>query len=173
MVSNMYKETAKCEKNGLGPSILWIVFMYVFYILWGIGEILLGVQIPVLIKHIVLWALTGWFVWQIISRFMIEFEIAARKNEITVERKLGKKSQIICCVKYEHIEGIFTEETKEEIKKYHLSKKYDTVRAFQPGKTSYIVYRFDGKYNLLKSKHSRKMLEVIKSNMDRAVESEL
>ena len=165
MVRNMYKESAKSEKNGLGPTILWIVFMYVFYIVWGIAEIVLEIKIPPLAKHVVLWALTGWFVWQVIFRFIIEFEFAARKNEFTVERRLGKRSQIVCSVKYENIEDIFTDETKLEIKKYKFFKKYDAVRAFQAGKTIYIVYKFDGKHNMIKLKVSRKMLEMIRSNI--------
>ena len=165
MVKAMFKENAKCEKSAFGPAILWIVFMYVFYIVWGIGEILIGIKLPFIIKHLVLWALTGWFGWQLIFRFMIEFEFAARKNEFTATRILGRKSQVICSVKYENIEGIYFEETKKEIKSFKIKKKYDAVRAYQNGKTVYMVYRFDGKHHLFKMKISGQMLETIKNNI--------
>lgn len=165
MVRIMFKENAKCKKSAFGPAVLWIVFMYVFYIGWGIGEILLEIKLPTIIKHIVLWALTAWFVWKLIFKFMIEFEFAARKNEFTISRKLGKKVQVICSVKYENIESLFFEETKDEIKKYQINKKYDAVRAFQSGKLVYMVYNFNGKINLFKMKISAQMLETIKNNI--------
>lgn len=161
----MFKENAKCKKSAFGPAILWIVFMYVFYIAWGIGEILLGVHPPFIIKHLVMWALTGWFVWQVIFRFMIEFEFAARKNEFTATRKLNRKTQVVCSVKYENIEALLTDETKDEIKKYKISKKYDAIRAYQKEKTVYMIYRFDGRLNLFKMKISGQMLEAIKNNI--------
>ncbi|MBO5743277.1 MAG: hypothetical protein J6R68_03250 [Clostridia bacterium] len=157
----MFKENAKCEKSAFGPAVLWIVFMYVFYIVWGIGEILLGIKLPFIIKHLVMWALTGYFVWKLIFKFMIEFEFAARKNEFTAMRKLGKKSQVVCSVKYENIEVLLTDETKDKLKNYKISKKYDAIRAFQTGKTIYMVYRFDGKLNLFKMKVSDQMHENI------------
>ena len=161
MVKIMFKEIAKCKKNAFGPAILWIIFMYVFYILWGIGEILLGIKLPFIIKHIVMWALTGWFVWKIIFKFMIEFEFAARKNEFTATRKLGRKTQVICSVKYENIEALLTEKTKNKIKEYKINKHYDAVRAFQNGKTVYMIYKFNGKLNLFKMKVSDQMLAAI------------
>lgn len=157
----MFKENAKCEKSAFGPAVLWIVFMYVFYIVWGIGEILLGIKLPFIIKHLVMWALTGYFVWKLISKFMIEFEFTARKNEFTAMRKLGKKSQVVCSVKYENIEVLLTDETKDKLKNYKISKKYDAIRAFQTGKIIYMVYRFDGKLNLFKMKVSDQMHENI------------
>lgn len=161
----MFKENAKCEKSAFGPAVLWIVFMYVFYIAWGIGEIILEIKLPFIIKHLVMWALTGWFVWRLIFKFMIEFEFTARKNEFTAMRKLGKKTQVVCSVKYESIEALLTDETKDKLKNYKISKKYDATRAFQTGKNIYMVYRFDGKLNLFKMKISRKMLETIKNNI--------
>jgi len=165
MVRIMFKENAKCKKNAFGPAILWIVFMYVFYISWGIGEIILEIKLPTIAKHLVLWALTAWFAWQLIFRFMIEFEFAARKNEFTASRKLGKKIQVVCSVKYENIEALLTDETKDQIKKYKIHKKYDAVRAFQSGKTIYMIYNFNGKINLFKMKISGQMLETIKNNI--------
>lgn len=165
MVKIMFKENAKSKKSAFGPAILWIVFMYVFYIIWGIGEILLGINPPFIIKHLAMWALTGWFVWQLIFKFMIEFEFTARKNEFTATRKLGKKTQIICSVKYENIETLLTDETKHEIKKYKINKKYDAVRAFQTEKTIYMIYQFDGNLNLFKMKISGQMIETIKNNI--------
>ena len=112
-----------------------------------------------------MWALTGWFVWQVIFRFMIEFEFAARKNEFTATRKLSRKTQVVCSVKYENIEALLTDETKDEIKKYKISKKYDAIRAYQREKTVYMIYRFDGRLNLFKMKISGQMLEAIKNNI--------
>ncbi len=165
MVKVMFKENARSDKNAFGPAILWVVFMYVFYIVWGIGEILIGIKLPFIIKHLVLWALTGWFVWQLIFRFMIEFEFVARKNEFTATRKLGKKTQVVCSVKYENIEGLYFEETKNELKKFRLKKKYDAIRAYQSGRTVYMVYRFDGRYNMFKMKVSGQMIEAIRNNI--------
>ena len=164
MVKTMYKETAKCKKSAIGPAILWIVFMYVFYILWGIGEILLEVTPPVIFKHLILWALTGWFGWTVISKFMIEYEFAARKNEFTATRKLSKKSQTVCSIKYESIEAILTHDEKEMIKNYSISKKQDFVRFYQDGQIVYIIYKFDSKTNLAKLKISRNMLKAIREN---------
>ena len=164
MVKTMYKETAKCKKSALGPTILWIVFMYVFYILWGIGEILLEITTPVILKHLILWALTGWFGWTVISKFMIEYEFVARKNEFTVTKKLSKKSQTICSIKYECIEEIFTENEKELINKYKSYKKQNFVRAFQDGQRVYIAYKFNSKTNLIIFKISRNMLKEIRES---------
>lgn len=167
---NMYKENAKAGKSAIGPAILWIVFMYVFYILWGVGEILLGFHPPVLIKHLVLWALTGWFGWTIISKFLTEYEFAARKNEFTVTKKLSNKVQVICTVKYENIEAIYNNKQKSELKNYTKLKKYNFVSAFQTGAPTHIVYRFDGRLNLITLKISRNMLKVINENIEKKKE---
>ena len=96
---------------------------------------------------------------------MIEFEFAARKNEFTATRKLGRKKQVVCSVKYENIEALLTKKDKEEIRNYKINKKYDSVIAFQTEKTTFMIYRFNGKLNLFKMKISGQMLETIKNNI--------
>ena len=166
MVNNMHKELYKSGKTALGPAILWIVGMYVFNIIWGIGAILLEVNPMPLIKHIILWLLTAWFGWNIISKFMYEYELAARKNEVSLNKIMGKKTQTILAVKYENIEAVIGEDEKHLIKNYSIEKKTDIVRAFQKGKKTYMIYKFNGKNHLLCSKMSRQMSNIIKQNLD-------
>ena len=165
MVKIMYKEVAKSQKSAIGPAILWVVFMYAFYILWGIGEILLEIKTPLLLKHLILWGLTGWFGWILISRFITEYEFAARKNEFTVTKTMSKRSSVICSVKYESMEDIIFQEDKSRLKSMKISKKHTCSPAFYIGKKVHLVYMFDGKRNAITMIISRNMISLLKEKM--------
>ncbi len=158
----MYKENLKAGKSPLGLVVLWIVGLYVFYILWGIGEILLEINTLPLIKHIILWALTGWFGWTVISKFMIEYELTARNHELTVTKKLGRKAAVIASVKYDSIIDLLSKEQSGEISKYNPTRKLNIVRAYQSGELMHIIYKFNSQTQLLTLCASRQMLKTIK-----------
>jgi len=164
-VNNMHKELYKAGKSAIGPAILWIVGIYVFNILWGIGAILLEANPMPIIKHVLLWLMTAWYGWIIISKFLYEYELAARKHEVTLIKIMGKKSQTMLSVKYENIEALVGENEKGLIKSYSPVKKIDIVRAFQPGKKTYMIYKFDGKVCIMHTKMSRQMANIIRDNI--------
>lgn len=167
----MYKENIKAGKSPLGLVILWIVGLYAFYILWGVSEILLEIKILPIIKHVILWALTGWFGWIVISKFMIEYELCARSNEFTITKKLGRKSAVIASVKYESILALLSKEQAGEIKKYNPERKLNIKRAYQLGEVMHIVYKFDSKTQLLTICAGRQMLKTIREKKESLYET--
>lgn len=164
-MKTMYKETAKSEKKPIGLVLLWIVFIYAFYLLWGIAEILLEVKSPFYIKHIVLFVLTTAFVWRIIKKYITAYYYSANKNEFTVIRKIGRKEKLMFTIKYKNIEAVYNNEEKDRLQKYDIAKKYDITMAHQNGKQVYIIYKFNSKLNLASLKMSRAMLKHINDNM--------
>ncbi len=163
-MKNMYKETAKSRKKPIGLVLGWIIFIYAFYILWGIGEILLGVKVYFAVKHIILFLISSVLCWTVIFKYLVEYDMAARKHEFTVTKKLGRKVKVVCAIKYDNIEAIYNEEEKDKLKKYKFKKKLNFVLFYQSGKTNYIVYRFDSKLYLAKVKLTRQMAKTIFDN---------
>ncbi len=161
MVKNMFKETAKAGKNPLWLVLLWFIFIYVFYIVWGIGEILLEIKIHFAIKHLILFVITSILGWSIIFKFLVEYDFVARKHEFTATKRLSKKSQLVCVIKYENIVAIYNENEKQQLKNFKFYKKLNFVRAYQGGKKIHIVYNFDSKIYLTTLKLSRQMINVI------------
>ncbi len=162
----MHKEDIKAGKSPLGFVVLWIIGLYAFYILWGIGEILLEIKTLPIIKHLILWALTGWFGWIVISKFMIEYELAARNVEFTATKKLGRKSAVVASVKYDSIIALLGDDEKGEIAKYKPDKETNIKRAFQNGETMHIIYKFNSKYQLLTICASRQMIKTIREKKE-------
>lgn len=158
----MYKETAKSEKNPIMYAILWIAFIYVFYVLWGITEILIEAKAPFYVKHIILFGLTTWFIWKIIKRFIVEYNYSLSSSEFVATRKLGRKEKSVFAIKYKNIEAIYNIEEKENIKNYKINKKLDISLTQQNGKQIYIVYKFNSKTNVVKLNASRKMIVLLK-----------
>jgi len=165
-VKIMYKETAKSEKKPIGLALLWIAFIYAFYIIWGITEILIEVKAPFYIKHIILFGLTTWFIWKIIKRYITEYEYAANKTEFTATRKLGRKQKLMFTIKYKNIEAMYNNDEKEKVKNHNVNKKIDITKAHQLGNTVHIVYKFNNKLNLVSLTASRKMLKLIKDYIE-------
>lgn len=158
----MYRETAKSEKKPILLVVLWFIFIYVFYIGWGITEILLEVKSPFYIKHIILFIITTYFGWKLISKFISEYDYTADKNEFTATRRLGRKQKLIAKVKYKNIIAIYNEDEKERIKSHDIKKKVDITKAYQNGKLAHIIYTFNGQNCLLTMKGSRKLIKLIK-----------
>ncbi len=169
----MYKETAKAGKNAMWLVVLWAIFIYVFYIVWGVGEILLEIKTPSAIKHIILFVITAILGWAIIFKFLIEYDFAARKHEFTATKRLSKRSQVICTIKYSSIELMCTDNEKEKLKDYKFYKKLNLVRAYQSGQKTHIAYRFDGKLCLVTLKISKNMIQVINENLAKEKEENI
>ena len=164
MVKIMYKETAKSEKKPILLVVLWFVFIYVFYIAWGITEILLEIKSPFYVKHIILFFITTYLGWKIISKFITEYDYTADKNEFTATKRLGRKQKLVAKVKYKNIVAIYDNEEKENLKNHTFQKKLDITKAYQNGKLVHIVYTFDSQMMLLTMKGSRKLIKLIKDN---------
>lgn len=169
MVKDMYKETAKSGKNPMIFILIWALFIYVFYIAWGIGEILLEIKTPFVLKHIILFGITAVLGWNIIFKFLVEYDFVARKHEFTATRRLSKKTQVVCTIKYTGIMLMCTDEEKDKLKNYKIAKKQNFVRAYQSGQKMHIVYNFNSETHLVTLKISRNMINTIKQNMEENV----
>ena len=173
MVNDMYKETAKAGKNPMIFILIWALFIYVFYIAWGIGEILLEIKTPFLLKHMILFGITAVLGWAIIFKFLVEYDFIARKHEFTATKRLSKKSQVVCTIKYNSIVLICTDEEKDKLKNYRFAKKQNFVRAYQGGQKMHIAYNFNSELQLVTLKISRNMLNTIKENMAKEKEENI
>ena len=173
MVKNMYKETAKSGKSPMLLILGWVVFIYVYYILWGIGEILLEIKVYFAIKHLILFAISSVLCWSVIYKYLTEYDFATRKHEFTVTKRLSRKTKVVCTIKYDSIEAIYNEEEKKKLKDYTFSKKLNFVLAHQGGKKLYIIYRFDSKLYLATLKASRNMARIIYDNAFKKEEESL
>lgn len=161
MVKAMHRETAKSEKKPILLVVLWFVFIYVFYIGWGITEILLEVKSPFYVKHVILFIITTFFGWKLISKFIAEYDYTADKNEFTATRRLGRKQKLMAKIKYKSIIAIYNEDEKEKVKTHDIKKKTDITKAYQNGKLVRIVYTFNGQICLLTMKGSRQLIKLI------------
>ena len=147
----MYKERVKAGINPIWTIPVWAVSIYALSILWGIFQILTGLYQPYMMQ-IFLFAGTLVFGWYLISKFMTEYEITVSPRYLTVTRFLGRKTNPVISIRSQNI--LCITDTRQELKKYKISKTENFIRAFQKGNIIYIVCTYNAGTRLIKMKLS-------------------
>ena len=156
MVRTMCKERAKSGINPLFSTIIWFASIYLFYILWGICEILFEFEFGIG-KLIICLFMTLYYGWFLIYKILTEFVFEISKDELIIKSILAKRSKILLCKKLCNIQKI-CEDKKSLDAKARLSFK----RPMQKGKMSYIVFKDGGKPWSIEIKTDEKFIAELK-----------
>ncbi len=155
----MYKYQAKSGINPLLSTVLWFVSMYIFYIVWGICEILFEFRFTVG-KVIICLLMTIYYGWFLIHKILTEYELEITKDSFTVKSILSKRSKVLVCEKLCDVQSI-TKNKKELTSKVRLKLK----RPLQKGTIAYVTLKDDKKTKCMEIKASKRFFDEMKKGI--------
>ncbi|MBQ4630795.1 MAG: hypothetical protein IJB70_07425 [Clostridia bacterium] len=156
----MYKETAKSGINPFVSVLIWVVSLYVFYILWGIAEILFEFTFPIG-KYVIILLSTIIFGWFLVTKVIAEYEFEVAGGKLSVTKIQSKRKKIpVALVAMPNIVSVC--EGKKLSEKYKGAKIYSFTRPLQKGQTVYVIFKDEKEFVALKLKGSKKLVSVLK-----------
>ncbi len=156
MVRTMCKGRAKSGINPIFSTIIWFASIYLFYILWGICEILFEFEFKTG-KLIICFLMTLYYGWFLIYKILTEFVFEISKDEFIIESVLSGKSKTLLCKKLCDIQKIC------DGKKFVDAKvKLSFKRPMQKGKRSYVVFKEKDKLWSIEIKTDEKFITEMK-----------
>jgi len=162
MVKNMYKERIKSGINPLFSTILWFASIYLFYIVWGICEILFEFSFS-LGKIAICLLVTIYYGWFLIYKILTEYEIEITEDAFTVKSILSKRTKILVYEKLSAIQKVSCDK-KDLTAKVNIKLK----RPFQNGKNAYITFKTGKKIKCIQIKASERFIkEVEKGTLEK------
>lgn len=139
MVKTMCKERVKSGISPVFSTVLWFLSVYLFYIIWGICEIVFEFKLSIA-KIIVCLSITIFYTWFLNSKILTEYEFEITKDVFVITKVLSKRRKVLFSKKLCEIKKICDDKKCCGIKAKHSFK-----RPLQKGKTAYVVFEDDGK----------------------------
>ena len=138
MVKTMCKKRAKSGISPVFSTVLWFLCVYLFYIIWGICEIVFEFKLSI-VKIIVCLLITIFYTWFLINKILTQYEFELTEDEFIIKSVLSKRQKVLIQKKLCEIQKICEDEKSCGIKVKHRFK-----RPLQKGETAYVVFA-DGK----------------------------
>lgn len=159
-MKNMYKEISKSGVNPIISVPVWAVCIYVFYILWGIAEILFEFTFPIG-KFVLVILATIVFGWFLVTKVVSEYEIEIGDKKLSITRIQSRRKRTpAALVAMQNVVAVY--EGKKLGGKYKDAKVFSFTRPFQKGQTVYVVFKDDSGFAALKLKGTKKLISVLK-----------
>ncbi|MBQ4527544.1 MAG: hypothetical protein II998_05685 [Clostridia bacterium] len=158
---DMYKETVKSGINPILSVVMWAISMYLFYILWGIAQILFEFSLSVVMYGIML-VITLGFGWFLVTKVLTEYEICISEGKLTITKIQSRRKQVlVALIALQNISDVC--DAKKKKSKYDGVKAIPFTRPLQKGKEIYVIYKDDKDLGALKFKGSKKLILALKS----------
>lgn len=161
MVKTMCKGRAKSGISPIFSTVLWFVSVYLFYIIWGICEILFEFKLSI-VKIIVCLLITIYYTWFLINKILTEYEFEITEDEFIVKSILSKKTKVLITKKLCEIQKICESKKCSDIKATHSFK-----RPMQKGKKAYVVFEDGGKLRSIEIKTDEKFIGKLKKGIEK------
>jgi len=160
MVKTMFNERMKSGINPIVSVIIWGVSLYVFYVIWGICEILFEFSFSALM-HILMLLATVVFGWFLISKVLTEYEISIEERKINITKIQSRRRRaLVALIASDNIADVCNENKKKT--KYKDIKYISFVRPSQKGEIVYLIYKDEDKLSGIKMKGSKKLASALK-----------
>ncbi len=159
MVKTMCNKRAKSGISPVFSTVLWFFCVYLFYIIWGICEIVFEFELSI-VKFIVCLLITVYYTWFLINKILTEYEFEITEDEFIVTSVLSKRKKVLIQKKLCEIQKICEDKKCCDTKTNRSFK-----RPLQKGKTAYVVFKDAKKLQSIEIKTDEKFIGKLKKGI--------
>lgn len=154
----MYKERAVSQINPVISTLLWLAGVYLFYILWGICEIIFEFEFSAG-KNAAILLVTIWYGFFLITKVLTQYEYEYCDGAFIVKSILSKREKQLLYARIGTNPKIYYD--KKLVDKKEIKYEKRVSRPFQKGVTGYIVFDTDKGKTLIRLKATPEFFDIM------------